>query len=325
MNVQFDDATEAVITKIRKLQALANNNDNEHQAAAAAAKMQELLEAYNLDMTIISRASNTASPRDKQILKGGLYGWQRNLWNATAELNFCKYWYKRGLKAGSSYEHELLGSKVNVISTRLMADYLQNTVERLARKWMQDNRPGLSIFIKEAIAYREGVSERLVSRMWELRRQRILNDEAKVKAEREANVAKGVFTENALVLTDVISNEEDLNNDHIYGWEAGTSARKRKEGLVRQEAAERAAAELLRQQEEWDAAHPAEAAARAAKDQAENEARMKDYWKKAGKQRTRKMTPEEERRNMGSFQQGYREGGNVSLDRQINEDKRRLK
>jgi hypothetical protein len=325
MNVQFDAKTEAVIEKVRKLLALANNNPNEQEAEAAAAKAQELLEAYNLDLAHVSRMSgNGHTPRDKQNLKGGLYGWQRQLWNMTAELNFCKYWYKRGLRAGSSYEHELLGSKVNVISTRLMAEYLQNAIERLAREWMRDNRPGLSIFTKEAIAYREGMAERVVSRMWELRRQRIADEEAKAKAERAANAARGVFTENALTITDVISSEEDLNSDHIYGWEPGTSARRRKESAIRQEAAEREAAELLRKQNEWDAAHPEEAAARKAKEKAEYEARTKEWWAKQGKRRERKMTPEEERRQMGSFRQGYNKGAEISLDKQIDEDKRRL-
>jgi hypothetical protein len=133
-----------------------------------------------------------------------------------------------------------------------------------------------------------------------------------------------VFTENALTITDVISSEEDLNSDHIYGWEPGTSARRRKESAIRQEAAEREAAELLRKQNEWDAAHPEEAAARKAKEKAEYEARTKEWWAKQGKRRERKMTPEEERRQMGSFRQGYNKGAEISLDKQIDEDKRRL-
>src|SRR4051812_3317755 len=108
-----------------------------------------------------------------------------------------------------------------------MAQYLQDAVERLARDWMRDNRPGLSIFTKEAIAYREGVTTRLVGRMWDLRQQRIKEAEAKRDAERAANAAHGVFTENALVLSDVISTEDDLNNDHIMGWAMGTSAQNR--------------------------------------------------------------------------------------------------
>jgi hypothetical protein len=109
-DIKFDAKTEAVIEKVRKLLALANGNDNEHQAEAAANKARELLEAYNLDLAHISKSAGNGgyAPRDKQVLRGGLYQWQRDLWNMTATLNFCKYWYIRGTRAGSQYEHELL-------------------------------------------------------------------------------------------------------------------------------------------------------------------------------------------------------------------------
>jgi hypothetical protein len=320
----FDPATDAVIEKVRKLLALAKNNDNEHQAEAAANKARELLEAYNLDLAHVNKETNSFAPRDKQNLRGGLYSWQRDLWHQTAQLNFCKYWFIRGLQAGSSYEHELLGSKVNVISTTIMAQYLQDAVERLARDWVKEHRPGKSIFIKEAIAYREGVASRLVTRMWNLRQQRIAEEEAKVKAERESNAAQGIYTENALVLSDVISTEEDLNNDHLFGWPMGTSAQKRKEREERQRVANNEAAELLRKQNEWDAAHPEEAAARKAKEKADSDAAWERFKAKNRKQRDRKPTPEEERRKLGSYYQGYDDGDSISLDRQIDGDKRRL-
>lgn len=322
----FDAKTEAVIDKVRKLLALAKGNDNEHQAEAATNKARELLEAYNLDLTIVGKETNKFAPRDKQKLRGGLYTWQRDLWNITANLNFCKYWYIKGTTAGSRYEHELLGSKANVISTQIMAQYLQDTIERLAREWMMQNRPGLSIFTKEAIAYREGIASRLVNRMWKLRSDRLREEEERLKAERANNAARGVYTENALVLSDVISTEEDLNDDHLWGWPPGTSARKRKERDARNEELEREAAELLRQQQEYDEAHPEEAAARKAKERADYDARMKAYWAKHDKKaRPRRMTPEEERRGMRSFDLGYDKGGEISLDKQLAEDKRRLK
>jgi hypothetical protein len=327
-DVQFDTKTEAVIEKVRKLLALAEGNDNEHQAEAAANKARELLEAYNLDLAHVGKTKGNGSahaPRDKQNLNGGLYSWQRDLWHVTAQLNFCKYWYIKGTTAGSKYQHELLGSKVNVLGTKLMAEYLQGAVERLARDWSRENRPGLSIFTKEMIAYREGVTSRLVSRMLELRRKRLAEEEAKVKEERASNAARGVFTENALVLSDVISSEEDLNDDHLWGWPPGTSARKRKEREEKQRVLDMEAAELLRKQEEYDLAHPDEAAARKERERKESEERWEAYKKRQSKQRSRKDTPEEERRQMGSYYYGHEAGDSISLDKQIGEDKRRLK
>jgi len=316
-DIQFDAKTEAVIDKVRKLLALANNNDNEHQAEAAANKARELLEAYNLDMAIVNKAHNTFAPRDKQILRGGLYTWQRELWYQVAQLNFCKYWYYKGTKAGQQYQHEVLGSKANVIATQVMANYLQEATERLARRWVHENRPGRSIFIKEAIAFREGVANRLITRLYTIRIDRLREEEARIKKEREANASAGIFTENALVLSDVINTEEDLNNDHLYGDPPGTSARRRKEREARQAAAEKAAAEEMRRQAEWDAAHPEEAKARRKKEDAERKRRSDEYWDKESKRRPRKMTAEEERRQMGSYRTGYNKGDEISLDKQV--------
>lgn len=316
-DTQFDAETEKVIGKVRKLLALASSNPNEQEAESAANKARELLEAYNLDAAIVNKKTNKFAPRDKTLTRGGLYNWQRDLWNQVAHLNFCKYWYIRGIYAGTEYQHEILGSKANVIATQVMANYLQDTIERLARVWVHKYRPGKSVFIKEAIAYREGIAARLAARLWNLRQERIAEDEARVKAERERNAEAGVFTENAMVIVDVINTEEDLNNDFLNNWEPGTSAAKRVEREARQRAAEIAANEALKAQEEWDAAHPEEAAERRKKERAEYEALMKKWANDAKSKRPRKMTAEEERRQMHSYREGYNKGDSISLNKQV--------
>jgi hypothetical protein len=310
-----DMKMDAVIAKVRKLLAMAAGNANEHEAAIAAMKAQQLLEAYNLDMAIINRATSEHAPRKDEKKSGGLYKWQRDLWYAVAVLNFCRYYYHRGLYAGSSYEHQLIGSHANVIGAEIMARYLESTIERLARNWVAENRPGRSIFIKEAIAYREGLASRLSERLWSKRYEQQEADRKTREAERARNRANGLDTENALVLQDVINTEEDLNMDHICGWPAGTSAKRRAEREREQERASRAAAELLKIQDAWDAAHPEEAAKRKAQEEAEAQRRSDKYWNKT--YRERKATPEEERRRLASFGEGYREGANVSLDKQV--------
>jgi|KBSMisStandDraft_5_1062788.scaffolds.fasta_scaffold134591_3 Protein of unknown function (DUF2786). len=315
----FDAKTEAVIEKVRKLMALANGNDNEHQAEAAANKARELLEAYNLDMASINKDTKSFTPRQDQKHRGGLYKWQRDLWNMVAILNFCKYSYYRGLTAGSTYEHRLIGSKANVIGATIMAQYLQDTVDRLAKDWVKANRPGSSVFIKEAIAYREGVAERLGTRLWQLREEHLKEERAKRDAERARNKAQGVNTENALTIMDVISSEEDFNADHAYGYEPGTTARRRKERELREEAAQREADALLAKQAEWDAAHPEEAAKRKERERKEYDARMKEAFEKMRRARPRQKTPEEERRSLHSFREGYSKGAEVSLDRQMDQ------
>jgi hypothetical protein len=172
-----------------------------------------LLEAYNLDMATVNQQAKTFDAREDVKMGGGLYKWQRALWYATATLNFCRYSYIQGNKAGGTYEHQLIGSKANVIGARVMAEYLEGVTERLARRWVKENRPGKSVFIKEAIAYREGLAGRLTNRLWTKRWEHLAAEKERIAQERARNLSAGIDTRNAVVLQDVINTEEDLNAD----------------------------------------------------------------------------------------------------------------
>jgi hypothetical protein len=315
MTQEYD--LEAVISKVKKLLAMAGGNANENEASVAAQKAQDLLEAYNLDMAVINAAGRTHTKREKERKMGGLYKWQRHLWNAVATVNFCRYYYYSGNRDGGEYQHELIGSKANVLGTELMARYLEQATERLARKWVDENRPGKSVFIREAIAYREGVAGRITNRLWQLRWDHLRQEKERIEQERNRNRAAGLNTENALVLQDVVNTEEDLNTDFVMGWEPGTSARMRMERDARIKAAEAEADEALRKQAEWDEAHPEEAARRKAAEEAKRAKEYKD-WKPP---RSRKETPEQQRAKLGSYRDGWDKGGDVSLDRQIDKSK----
>jgi hypothetical protein len=320
-----DPKIEAVIAKVRKLLAMAEGNANEHEAAVAAAKAQEMLEAYNLDMATINKQTNTFTPRKDEKRGGGLYKWQRNLWFATATLNFCKYYYLKGNLNGGTYEHQIIGSHVNVVGTEVMGRYLEATIERLARQWVAENHPGRSIFIKPAIAYREGIAARLTDRLWQERYKHQQAEELKRAEERQRNARAGINTENALVLQDVINTEEDLNNDHVNKWAPGTSAKMRAEREARQAKIEADTAAMLAKQAEWDATHPEEAARRKAKEQRDYEAMSEKWRREDEKRRYRKPTAEELRRQMPAFREGWQEGENVSLNKQVDKkDTRRI-
>jgi hypothetical protein len=310
---------EAVIAKVRKLLALAGNNTNEAEAASAAQKAQDLLEAYNLDIAIVNEQTRTFAAREDTRMGGGLYKWQRALWYATATLNFCRYSYIKGNKVGGTYEHQLIGSKANVIGARVMAEYLEGVTERLARRWVRENRPGKSVFIKDAIAYREGLAGRLANRLWTKRWEHLATEKERIKQERERNRAQGVNTENALVLQDVINTEEDLNTDYLNGWEPGTAAKYRLEREARQAAAEAAADEALRKQAEWDRANPEAAAKRKAAEAAKDKEHYDKYMNTQFNSRKRKPTAEELRRNTPAYREGWHKGEEVQIERQVKE------
>lgn len=317
MNKQLTQEELAVIAKVEKLLALSKNNDNEHQASAASAKAMELLALYNLDMANLGTSGKGAQRSDTR-LRGGLYQWQREIWNAVALTNFCVYRSIRGLERGSVYEHRVIGSHVNVTSTKVMADYLQQTVERLAQQWAND-RGYRSVFVKEAIAYREGMAERLCNRLWDLRMARAAEGREQQKY-RESNPSDG----KSLILADVIQTEQDLNDDYLYGYEPGTTARHRAENAAHRARALAEAARLLVERDAAEAANPALKEARLKREaieaaiRAKADAEWERKWnRRSHNTRERQETPREARRRMGSYQTGYSDGADIGLDKQV--------
>lgn len=319
MNEQID---EKLIERMKKLLALATNNDNEHQATAAMAKLQEMLEAHNLDMAILGKSGKGAQRSDTKKT-GGLYGWQRRLWKEVAELNFCYYFSLKGLTKGSVYEHRLVGSHANVVSTELMATYLQSTVERLAQTWAKGAGYS-SVFVREAIAYREGMAERIGERLSARRREIVAKAKEEAQARRDAERAKMPTTGTELTILDVISTEADFNNDYLQGWEMGTTARNRVESEARSKAwaAEYRAREAAKSPEQ-KAREAAEAAAQLKIWQAEDAKREARRNKTPPKPRYRAMTAEEQRRSLHSFDKGYSKGNEVGIDTQVDAQTRK--
>lgn len=329
----MDNVDAKVIERIKKLLALANNNPNEAEAEAAMAKATEMLEAYNLDMAILGHTAKGAQRSDTKR-SGGLYSWQRKLWAAVAELNFCHYLSIKGLKAGSTYEHRLIGSHANVIATEAMASYLQGAVEKLAQKWAKEE--GFkSVFVRDAIAYREGMTGRLTERLAQRRREVLKAERQREEERKRDEQARGqASTSTAMTLVQVISTEADFNNDYLNGWELGTTAQNRHDDEVRQkrwEAERKAAAELHRNKMVNDPAYAAEQLAKqAASDkwweefmakQAKKEKRRSTYVTKAP--RPRAQTAEEKRQGLASYWDGYDKGDSVGIDTQIDNTKQK--
>lgn len=333
MTPTLTDEQLSVIERVKKLLALASNNPNENEASAASAKAMDLLAAWNLDMHIVAKAEKkgTSNRADEKTF-GGFYKWQTAIWTAVSELNFCMYWRLKGegrdKRDSFSYSHRVLGRQENVIATQVMAEYLQQTVERLAQdKVRAEGRGPLS---REMIAFREGMADRLVERLNDLRRERLAADKAKQAAEQAAYGAANPTVSTALVLQDVINTESDLNNDHLMGWEPGTTARRRAEDAARMakwraEWAAEAEAKRL-----WAIAHPEEAAAQRAKEQAElsaytkkeearSRARDRARERNGYTYRSRARSAADKRRDTVEYGEGRSKANDIGLDQQIRE------
>lgn len=319
----------------RKIAALLNTSGRtEEEAALCIAKAQELLEKYNLSQADLGHAKAGAhgNTRKDNKKKGGLYKWQRTLWEDVAKLNFCYYTAIKGLERGAKYEHRIIGSSVNVLSTEQMAQYLQDTIERIAQTWAKE-RGYRSVFVREAIAYREGMAHRLSERLKVLRDERIAEQERKKQEEGMRSRHPGAApSSTALTIVEHSRNEEGLNLDHLYGYEPGTHAARWAEEEARM-AKIRADAEKRRQERlQWEKDNPEEAAAQKAKE----DAYWEKYFEEAAKREERnakrrkgssyydrKDTPEEARAKMHQFREGMQRAEDIGLDQQIDKANRK--
>lgn len=283
---------ETILRRVQALLALARNNSSSEEAEAAAAKAQELIALYNLDLT---RSGVTDRNRKKEAFSGGLYKWQRTIWRQVAAMHYCLYDCQKGLTKGAKYEHILIGRQHNAASAKVLAEYLEQAINRLViEKFGNDPRV---YFSREANAYREGLADTLNYRLW-LKRQDHKREERE-KAERARQPSDG----RALIVTleDVEREEQWANLDAAYGREPGYHKAQDLAFKARQEA-----------RRQWEAENPEEAAA-------EQKRVDEEYAAWQAKQPKRK--PKAEKRRLQTYYAGLEDGEQIGLDRQIDEAK----
>jgi len=224
----------AIIEKVRKLLALAEANDNPNEAAAAGAKAQKLLADYNLESANVEGATQDDA-REAVKLDGGTHAFQRDLWRAVAELNFCSYWAQEYTatetkhvwsKAGASlgtqtkqvkrHRHNLIGRIVNARMTVAMATYLLEAIERVLRERLNGAPAGSNW----AWSFRKGAASTLVGKLYDRRAEYIAEENE--RARRAAASSGPASGSTALTLTTFAKSEKERNDDFRFGegWSA---------------------------------------------------------------------------------------------------------
>lgn len=349
--VELDDQQKKVLPRIEALLRMydrAKHSEEPHtlaEAESALAKAQELLEAYNLSADMVGQGGEDGS-REEQKLVGGAREYERDLWRAVAELNFCLYFrsgetkvtaYKRTRADGSKYIdreekyqhlHRLVGRKVNVMSTIAMARYLEERIERLVQ-----DRIGLDSarerWSKFNIIFREGAASTVVSKL-RLRRQELLDVEERKRhqAEEAARQAgmEGVSTSTALTIGSHTQAELDANNDFANGWEPGKTAENRARWQAQQAAKAERQARAREAHVRWCEQNPeqARAQAEAARKAQEEEERREARNARRRKGYSERWTQADERRyeEGQAFSMGAQAAEKISLDQQMGEKKR---
>jgi hypothetical protein len=324
----------SVLDKYRKLMAMASSSTHAEEKKSFEAKAADLLLKYNLDASAI--ADGDSGSRAQEKLKGGFYRYQRDLWEAVAEVNFCLHFYqkdwverpeedRRRKKVQERYSefaqmyrrqhlNHIVGRRINVEATKFTVRYLLDAIERLTREFVA-GRPiapderivglGEAMRSPRATAFREGAAYDIVRRLWDKRSDQIAEEKRKMAendARMKAAASAAPSSSTTLTIAAFSKSERDANIDEVYG--EGTSAKWAAQSAQRAAAA-RAAEEAYTQ---WAAANPEEA-----RKQREEEE------KAAKKRRARRTSAGSDRyRNIdsGAFWAGRDRGATVGLDPQ---------
>ncbi len=315
--MENNDDIEVIERRIEKLLKLAEGREGEPEAIAAMQKAQSLADAWNIEIAGIK--GSKPGKREDNLFPGGLYPYQRMLYEAIAKLNHCLYWSRKGLQKGEKYKHRIVGSKVNVLLTRQMADYLQSTVERITRTEFCRG-DSTQYFTKDAHFFREGMIERIVEKIHQKRAEEE-QERQRRKAEEAARASHPAYSGggNALVtIDDVAERERIANYDFQYG-EGAWARRVAREAELREQA--RIRAEEL---ERWKQENPEEWLAQ---ERAREEQRRKDYeeWEKREARNAKRRrsvtsfrtTKADAKYNSDAYYSGRDRGKDVGLDKQV--------
>jgi hypothetical protein len=168
-----------IINKIKKLLAL-SESPNPNEAQASMIKAHDLLEKYNIDLAKVNKKI------DEIVIIEGFKGnrareWFVQLVNSVTYANYCSCYiavhhhYKdiNSIRRSSEFTIQLVGKEVNIVSCKLMIDYLLKTIKRLSEA--QKGAGHLAIE-----SYKVGLVITLSKRLYEIRNNSFTtNPEAK--------------------------------------------------------------------------------------------------------------------------------------------------
>lgn len=294
---------ESVVTKIRKLLALANDaRGNENETSVAAEMAQKLLTEYNLDMAQLGEGATDTGDAAREKLNEEIavvYPWQASLIEALSKNNFCLTWTERVFAKptwGSDIarwrkRQRMIGKRVNLIVTIETYKYLVAAMERLCPYEDKRSRSNRSWY--------QGCADHLVNR---LNIQRWVAEAESRKKNNEAPRGDG----SSLVLADVYSSEEDLNNDLRFGYAPGTTAARRAKWIADSK-------RMMASRSPTPEPKPLT--------EKEKEAQRKadERWQRSYDRRQQREEAKIDRR---AYYRGSDDGAQIGLDKQVNEEKK---
>lgn len=223
-----------------------------------------------------------------------------------------------------------------------MFDYLLEAIERLARDFAGSP---LRYFVRSTHSFQEGCADRLAQRL-EAQSIQMQAESRRKREEEEARMKHPSAAKSnvpMVVLEDVIAREADLNNDFVKGWEPGTTADNRRHreavkinrskealelGLNEDEAFYYVTGYSVEQARKF-AADWSDNMKEASKPETEAQRRKREAKEQRARERAdaswyRQQRKERDRLDWDAYYRGAEAGDTVSLNKQMDEDKRRL-
>lgn len=206
-----ETSKDKIIEKIRKLLAL-SQSPNENEAMAATEKAQALLAEYNISMDQVQ--GKAATPGDDFVIDSEITTesrpWPRAMLSALAALHFGKHFfshvYTPNLKRANGYErtdkHSFVGAPHNVEIIKMLAKYLLDTVERLAKD------AGAQVHVKQRSAYvtafKDACAARIAERLVQRRKDAMRGGVIKTSTGNTLPAMLNLYQQNAVVLHEVL-------------------------------------------------------------------------------------------------------------------------
>jgi len=304
MTAQIDRKT---LDKIRKLMNLAKDGGaTEGEASVAMEKAREIMATNNLSMAQLEasgKSGGEGSNRLRSGLKGkALYKYQQSLMSTIADTNFCAVLVDSERRGNRHIDtgYTIIGREANVAAVANMFDYLNASLERIVTPHLESNSQRLS---RWAVSFKEGAAQRLAERLRDRHQEKLAEQSAGSRAQREAQATSSGSGALVVVMEDFAQAEADANLEHRMGWEPGEAAQRRAECEARR-------AEYKRQEEERRANLTEED--REAEDaaKARDHAKWERKWESAFKRRWAN-------KNQNAYFAGRREADEIGIDDQV--------
>jgi hypothetical protein len=262
---QFTPEQEKVIRQAQKLFNIHAAAPDSEEGKSALAKAQELMTRVGVDAATVEQNSGKLDgKRAAEHVAGGTFLFQRKLWEAVAEMNFCfyqtqEYWAKldkpRWYYSTQSHvthqkktRHHLIGRTVNIAMTKMLAGYLEQAIDRELRNKVPEGQQRRGLW---ATAFRYGMADELLEKITTRFKKNLAEEAKKRKKALGEKPAGGWGTSLTVTETKVV--EEAGNYDFVHG-EGAYARMKADEAQYAKEQAEREAAYT-----EWAKQHPEEA------------------------------------------------------------------